>query len=174
MKHGPGESFAGAVPEPLFIRMAPIRIVAISIVPAVIAGACTPHPAPRVSTPTTVAGEYAMVERNGGRLPHVMPTAGGRCQTELVRSVLSLRADGTATEELEARVWCNGQPRPDTTFAASSTGTFSLRGDSITVTMDEADPPEVMKGAVVRNELRVHDVTEPGHPTRSYRYVRQR
>jgi hypothetical protein len=155
--------------------MTPFRSATCAFILAAIAGACTPQP--RVRTLTTVAGEYVMVERNGGRLPHVMPSVDGRCQTELIRSVLLLRADGTAREDLEARVWCDGQPRPDTTFAAGITGTFTVRGargDSLTVTLDQNDLPEVMKGAIDRNELRMQDVNEPGQPPRTYRYVRQR
>jgi hypothetical protein len=155
-------------------RLAPSLVAIVSV-----CCACGVGPGPRVHTRGTVAGEYVMVERNGGRLPHVM-RAGNQtrtCQTELVRAVLTLRADGSAAEEVEARVWCNEQPRPDTTFTATSTGSFTLRGvrgDSITAVMTQTDPAEVMKGVITGDELRMHDETAPGTPVRSYRYVRQR
>jgi len=127
-------------------------------------------------TPADVAGEYVMVERNGHRLPDVMPAlSGGRsCSAELVRDVLTLRADGWAVERIEGRTWCEGEPRPDALHVERAPGFFKLlgaRGDSITITLSHIAPPEVMRGEVRGDELRVHDVATTPEP--SFRYVRR-
>jgi hypothetical protein len=156
--------------------MRPFRRTAQLALVALACFACGRSPR-RVGTTARVAGEYVVVERDGGRLPHRMPSVDGRCQTELVRDVLTLRADGSADEAVEARVWCGGEPRPDTTSVASASGRFVVRGargDSITVTTNATEPPGVMKGAIVGDELRMRYVRPPGLPTLTFRYVRQR
>lgn len=132
----------------------------------------------RARTPAQVAGDYVMVERNGHRLPDVMPVvSGGRaCSAELVRDVLTLRADGWVEERIEGRTWCEGKPRPDTLHVERAPGFFKLlgaRGDSISITVSHIAPPEVMKGRIDDGEVRVSDVATAGTRVMRYRYVRR-
>jgi hypothetical protein len=134
---------------------------------------------PRVRTPSNVAGEYVLLERDGQRLPHTMRLSEPRdtCDMTLIRDVLVLRADGEYSGEFEARVRCDGQPRPDSTRVDRYSGTFGLhgpRGDTIVLAErgleDRARQRGVLKGEEMRVEFKI--LTEPGRTMR-FRYVRQ-
>jgi hypothetical protein len=86
---------------------------------AAVVGACAlmacGDAAPRVRTPSNVAGEYVLMERDGKRLPHTLHLSDPRetCDITLIRDVLVLRPDGEYTGESEGYSQCNGAPRPD-------------------------------------------------------------
>jgi hypothetical protein len=103
-------------------------------------GACDGEP--RVHTAATVAGDWAMTEREGKPLPHTMryPLLDRNCTSVLIRNVLTLRADGTYAQVSEARAWCDGDARPDTSSVVSGDGRWELRGprgDTINLVDDE-------------------------------------
>ncbi|HEX8316900.1 hypothetical protein [Longimicrobium sp.] len=135
--------------------------------------------APRVRTPSNVAGEYVLVERDGKRLPHTMRLSepGKRCDMTLIRDVLVLRPDGEFEGEFESYVRCEGQPRPDSTDARSYNGTFRLHGahgDTVVLVERGLESRARQRGVLKGDELRVEFevLTEPRRTMR-FRYVRQ-
>ena len=138
-------------------------------------GACDGEP--RVHTAATVAGDWAMTEREGKPLPHTMryPLLDRNCTSVLIRNVLTLRADGTYAQVSEARAWCDGDARPDTSSVVSGDGRWELRGprgDTINLVDDETGELERQKGVFSGNEMRLErSVFSPPRTVR-YRYVR--
>jgi hypothetical protein len=137
-----------------------------------------------VRTNGTVAGEYVLLERNGKRLPHTLavPSGGQRCTTTLIRLVMTLRADGTWSEDGQGHNDCpiktpEGAEIPDTSRIFHSAGRYELRGlrgDSLVMidTMMPHLPPQT--GVFVRDELRMILPLAPPDDTLHFRYVRQR
>ncbi len=104
---------------------------------------CGPEP---VRTPANVAGEWAQLDLNGDPLPARREDRfqGRVCVTEVVRSVIDLRADGTLTSSGESRAWCGmeGEPVVLAQRPFSVSGTFTLhgpRGDTIRMTTPEME-----------------------------------
>jgi hypothetical protein len=152
--------------------MSPGRLVAIAA--ALACCACGRHAARERMA--AVAGTYTMLERDGGRLPHVMRAEDPNCQSELVSDVLTLRPDGSAEDVTDGRVWCGSDPRPQATDSVRATGSFQLQGsgNDIVITISDPGPPERMTGTVEGNEIHLIGQTMGGQQLRSYRYVRAR
>lgn len=157
------------------------RLRAVPLALACVAMACRGSE-PRVHTAATVAGDWVMVERDGKRLPsterRTWPGSLGTCTSTLIRSVLSLRADGSWSEETEARAWCDGVPAPDTSMVEHNAGRFQLRGlhgDTINLFPQGADSTSRQKGVIAGDELRLEfTLLKPDTVTIRYRYERVR
>lgn len=134
---------------------------------------------PRVQTAATLAGDWVLVEREGQRLPatsHRTLPGIGTCTSVLIRSVVSLRADGTWTEEVEARTWCDGSPEPDTSALERSSGRFELRGtrgDTINLFTADENPANHQKGVISGDELQL-EYALPARNTTTIRYRYER
>jgi hypothetical protein len=134
--------------------------------------------APRVRTPSNVAGEYVLAERNGQRLPHVLRVSDPRetCDVRLIREVLVLQADGEYEGEYEGSTRCDGQVRPESTYVDRYYGTFRLhgaRGDTI-VLVERGDSGVRQRGVLKGDEMRVnYEVLMEPRRTVRLRYVRQ-
>ena len=135
------------------------------------------EPEPRVRTAGTLAGDWVMTEREGQPLPNTTryPLPDRMCTSELIRNVITLRADGTYAEQTESRAWCEGDPPPDTSWMHHGSGRFELRGprgDTINLFDAETGDSERQKGVFSGNEMRLDRfVVSPPHTVR-YRYVR--
>ena len=133
--------------------------------------------AQRVRTPANVAGVYDMVERDGAPIPNRRKAANPQCEIEIIRSVLTLRADGSADESVTSRLWCDGKTEPEPTRTWTMAGGFRLsgpRGDSIVITVSsDAGGTDRMAGQFAGNQLRVVGETIGHSLHRSYRYVRR-
>ena len=128
-------------------------------------------------TAATLAGEWAMTEREGKPLPNTTryPLGNRMCTSVLIRSVITLREDGTYAEEGEARQWCDGDPPPDTAMMGYGSGRFELcgpRGDTINLLDAQTGASERQTGVFSGNEMRLERFVVSPPRTVRYRYVR--
>lgn len=157
------------------------RILAACAGIAVAAG-CTREPA--VRTPANVAGEWAQVESNGKPLPgrHEDRGEGRVCVMEVVRSVITLNADGTFSNDGEARHWCGAEGEREVLEPRTiqAEGTFTLhgpRGDTIRLTNPQVEdaPAEyrVTAEGVIDGDEMVLEVRSPSASLGVARHRRQ-
>lgn len=133
---------------------------------------------PRVRTNGSVAGEYVLAERQGERLPHTMVVRDGHgrsCDVTVIRSVLTLHADGTWLEQGEGTSRCPGESAPRR-YAINDAGNYHLRGPAgdTVVLAETADGQPEQTATLVRDELRIVTPRPPPAEPLRFRYVRQR